>query len=408
NNNPTGINQYKECPPKGDIHIAEILRDCHRQGWGRTRISDFLEKTHKVKMSPTTVQRRMTALGLFGSSVATARLPDEVKMQLILDQMARDPLSRQGPNSVKEGILFDTGIKLTREYTRNAMHLQDPTGAAACEPTAKKVHKAQLVALGPHHEWSADGHDKLSALGFPIWGIRDKWTGQWLCLRVVPNNRLRDSMAYLYLEVIHELGGMPLQMTTDCGIETTVIYGLASALRDTFSPELPRDELPAHRFLRSIHNITIERGWAQLRIKWVDNMKTFWEGGASLYHPEVVREYNLVMWLWPKLLQQELDYWCSRQNVHKIRFDKEKKLPSGDSPNTFMADYPKYHGEWCLQAVDKETIAKLMDALGGEDLVKFIPDKEFNQAQEIYNGLGAPKLTYDNIWNVYMSMLPFM
>lgn len=93
------------------------------------------------------------------------------------------------------------------EYTRNAMHLQDPTGAAAREPTAKKVHKAQLVALGPHHEWSADGHDKLSALGFPIWGIRDKWTGQWLCLRVVPNNRLRDSMAYLYLEVIHKLGG---------------------------------------------------------------------------------------------------------------------------------------------------------------------------------------------------------
>lgn len=66
----------------------------------------------------------MTALGLFGSSVATARLPDEVKMQLILDQMARDPLARQGPNSVKEGILFDTGIKLTRcviwfNFTRN-------------------------------------------------------------------------------------------------------------------------------------------------------------------------------------------------------------------------------------------------------------------------------------------------
>lgn len=60
--------------------------------------------------------------------------------------------------------------------------------------------------------------------------------------------------------------------------------------RDTFSPELPRDEFPAHRFLRNIHNITIARGWAQLRIKWVDNMKAFWEGGASLYHPEVVRE----------------------------------------------------------------------------------------------------------------------
>lgn len=56
----------------------------------------------------------MTDLGLFGSSVSTARLADKEKMQLVLDQMAQDPLSRQGPNSVREGILFDTGIKLTR------------------------------------------------------------------------------------------------------------------------------------------------------------------------------------------------------------------------------------------------------------------------------------------------------
>ncbi len=60
----------------------------------------------------------MTDLGLLGSSVATATLPDEVKTQLVLDQMVQDPLSRQGPNSVREGILFDTGIKLTRYVIR--------------------------------------------------------------------------------------------------------------------------------------------------------------------------------------------------------------------------------------------------------------------------------------------------
>ena len=30
---------------------------------------------------------------------------------------------------------------------------------------------------------------------------------------------------------------------------------------EVFSPDLPTNEVPAHQFLKSIHNITIERGW---------------------------------------------------------------------------------------------------------------------------------------------------
>jgi hypothetical protein len=64
--------------------------------------------------------------------------------------------------------------------------------------------------LGPHHEWSGDGHDKLAQIGFPIWGIRDKWSGKWLGLWVVPNNRLKLVIAYLYLRLIIELEGNEL------------------------------------------------------------------------------------------------------------------------------------------------------------------------------------------------------
>lgn len=87
------------------------------------------------------------------------------------------------------------------------MRSLDPDGFRIREPTAKKVHREPLVALGIHHEWSCDGHDKLSALGFPIWGIRDKWSGKWLGLWVVPNNRLKLVTAYLYLSLIVLLGG---------------------------------------------------------------------------------------------------------------------------------------------------------------------------------------------------------
>lgn len=90
------------------------------------------------------------------------------------------------------------------------MRAHDKEGFARREPHAKKIHRTPLVALGPHDEWSADGHDKLSAIGFPVWGVRDKWSTKWLGLWTVPNNRLKLAIAYLYLSLVYELGGKHL------------------------------------------------------------------------------------------------------------------------------------------------------------------------------------------------------
>jgi hypothetical protein len=111
------------------------------------------------------------------------------------------------------------------------MHLHDDAGFSIREPAAKKVHRSVLTSLGPHHEWSGDGHDKLAGIGFPIWGVCDKWSSKWLGLWVVPNNRLKKAIALLFLQLVKEQGGMPLQMSTDCGSETTEVFGLANALR---------------------------------------------------------------------------------------------------------------------------------------------------------------------------------
>jgi hypothetical protein len=87
------------------------------------------------------------------------------------------------------------------------MRLQDPEGFELREPLAKKIHREPLTAIGIHEEWSGDGHDKLSKIGFPCWGIREKWSGKWLGLWVVPNNRLKNTVAYLYLSLIEAEGG---------------------------------------------------------------------------------------------------------------------------------------------------------------------------------------------------------
>jgi hypothetical protein len=97
---------------------------------------------------------------------------------------------------------------LHSKYIRDQMMLQEPEGFVARQPTSKKLSRKPLVVLGPHHEWSGDGHDKLTQIGFPIWGIRDVWSGKWLGIWVLPNNRLKDGIAYLYLSLCYQLGGL--------------------------------------------------------------------------------------------------------------------------------------------------------------------------------------------------------
>lgn len=87
------------------------------------------------------------------------------------------------------------------------MRTYAPEGFSARDPTATRIRRSPRKAKGPHDEWSGDGHDKLVKYGFAIWGLRDKWTGYWLGLWVVPNNRLAAVIAYLYLTAILMYGG---------------------------------------------------------------------------------------------------------------------------------------------------------------------------------------------------------
>ncbi|KAG1758415.1 hypothetical protein EDD22DRAFT_981416 [Suillus occidentalis] len=243
----TGRNQHKDCSRKNDQLIKQILTQYHHDGiTDRKKISRLLKVEHGVTMS----------------AQSTHLLPVSTKRQLVLDQLAQDPLHRRGPCLVWEAIMTDMGHLLMRQYVTDEMRQHKPDGFSQWEPSKKKVSRQPLVSLGPHHQWSGDGHNKLSKIGFPIWAIHDQWSGKWLGMWVVPNNQLKTSIAYLYLSLVYEIGGMPLQTTTDCGSETTEVYGFATALR-------------------SCSQHYDQTGWLRVRLQWGDNVKVFWEAGVS-------------------------------------------------------------------------------------------------------------------------------
>ncbi|KAF8493812.1 hypothetical protein JB92DRAFT_2749807 [Gautieria morchelliformis] len=328
--------------------------------------------------------------------------------QLVSDQLESDPNHHKGPWLIKEAIRFDTGVNLTRFY-RNEMHTHNPDGFAFHEPTAKRIHRTALVSIRLHELWSKDGHDKLCKIGFPVYGIYDVWLRKWLGLWVVPNNQLKSIIEYLYLSLIEEQGGMPIQTTSDCGSETTEVYGLANELWEAFSPNLPIGKVPAHCFLQSMHNITIECGWLSLQLHlWHPSVCVPFLSLPVPATSDIIPFLSLVQWLWPRLIQQELDEVKERFNNHPMHHDKNKTLPSGVSPNVAYTTYLEYGAVNCIQQVDMDVVHALKEETGGEELVCFISCQYKTHSKAVYEMLGVHKLTLQNVWDVFSHMLPLV
>ena len=98
------------------------------------------------------------------------------------------------------------------------MHELDPQGIGFAQryPGAKKKKLVcgSLSAIGPFHEISADGHEKLSAqalqmgdIGLPIYGYKDKWADNIIKLSLIPDCRTAGALGHLYLNFVEENGG---------------------------------------------------------------------------------------------------------------------------------------------------------------------------------------------------------
>jgi hypothetical protein len=186
-----------------------------------------------------------------GSRVTTATMPYDEALQLILSAMDDDISNSRGLANIKQRIAFKDAIHLSRDFISEVMHTFDPKGFDHREPGSKKTVRVKKNPLGIHERWAGDGHDKLYSIGFPIWGVVDDASSRWLGAWVVPSNRMGSVVAYIFLCLVEDIGGelfylslpfqtylnwqifsgLPLEFSTDCGSETTQIYGIVNALR---------------------------------------------------------------------------------------------------------------------------------------------------------------------------------
>ncbi|CAK5276431.1 unnamed protein product [Mycena citricolor] len=329
-------------------------------------------------------------------------------VQLVLDELDKDVVKHLGVKSIRDKIRQTSDVILSRSFVSWMMHLHDPDGFSGRNPTAKRIYRSPKYPIGINHKWSSDGHDKLYSIGYPIYAIVDDATGKTLGAWVLPSNRQQDIILYVYLCCVEKYSGIPLTTTTDCGTETLKMVNMQKELRNTFHPDISEAEVPAHIYLRSVHNISVERSWYRLRLDFGDRAVYLFKEGAiqGIYNPHDADHVQLSLWLWSWILQKELDATVEFRNNSAVRKQKAKPGPSGFSRNIAYTLYEQWGGVDCKLVVDMNLIREQKALLGGDTLLEFTTLEFSQRAQAVFVTLGEVPLSMESGWTLFQVMLP--
>ena len=282
-----------------------LIQRYFNQGFEYEEIRFLLQRNHEIRMSTSTLKRRLRAMGLIRRNCHFDL--DEVKaiVKSILD----------GPDSVRgyRGIwhlLRLRGISVPRYIVEQLVRELDPEGVAARR--AHRLRRRTYQNLGPNHSWHCDGYDKLKPYGFPIHGCIDGWSRKILWLYVTRSNNFPSNIATYYLHAVDEFGGCPVQVITDLGTENGLMAGIQAYFRN---------DLSSHRYVSSPRNQRIEGWWSFFRRNhsswWMDFFKGLCDRGVLDLTNQLAKE---CLWFcFSKLLQKHLDDVKQNWNSHYIR-----------------------------------------------------------------------------------------
>ncbi|KAI0752401.1 hypothetical protein C8Q80DRAFT_1266961 [Daedaleopsis nitida] len=411
--NPSGSNQWHNgnVPPED-----ELIKELHQYAKEKLPLERRISRL-QLKFGYHIKHTKLKELNK-KYNIPTVRKPPsyEVATSLVCEKVGQDLHRRNGPSEVAKKLAVE-GHAIPRSMTRKIMHENDPIGFEVRNPKARGgIVRSPLTAKGRMHEINCDGHEKfvdkslrMGDVGFGIYGIREKMTSPVLLLRVVPNARYDIAVGHLYLDLVEELGMIPLQVTCDGGGETGYIRAIHTALRNALAPDLDPQVWKHFVSVRSVHNIPIENLWSRWTKSDGLNVRTVILEGHSngLFDHTNSIHVHLFQWLWPKIVQVKLNAFREYWNCHKIRGQRNKLMPSGGSPNNMFLNYQAYGCEdLSIPVTDMGLVRRLRDELPvtREEAFRFVDDEFDAAAWEAYAEIGSPELSVETGWATFSRM----
>ncbi|PPR05257.1 hypothetical protein CVT24_008283 [Panaeolus cyanescens] len=389
-NNPKGRNQYRATSILDAIpDISDRLQTYINQGARQKDIPRLLERDCNEIISLSSVKKLMKKFNIV--SVYRPQQSAVDQGSAILKVLDEDPLGRLGCRSVKEKLALQ-GVHVTRDFTMKFMQAENPSLTAGRHPQTRKTHKHTLWSSGPNEEWCLDGHEKiLLSMGIAVYGIIDKFSRMELDLVAVPNARDR----------------MPLSTTSDKGSEVGQLISLVQALRKKNQPYISEDQVPSHSAVKSLHNITRERGWRPIWEKTLANILHFFRTGQgdAGYQANDGFHVALGQWLWAKIVQKQLDQLLIENQYHRVRGQLKTLLPS-DARHIDIYTMPEDYGAQDQKIpIPSEDVDKLLAEYDDSSLFQFVSPELDILFTDLYSSIDTPALSPSVGWSIFHQML---
>ncbi|KAJ6545976.1 hypothetical protein B0H10DRAFT_1969813 [Mycena sp. CBHHK59/15] len=410
--------------PEENVLKESLMKYAHASNSLDVRIRKLFEE-HGLDIGKTLLKRLNKH---FNVPSVRKPIPRELADQQILNEMADDANKYRGAETVQHNLAM-AGYNVPRRIVRETMLFNDPDAVDARYPGRKKIKRAQLKAQGTWQEIHCDGHEKLGALtlqmggvGLPIHGMKDKWGGEILYLSVIPDDRHADVIGLVFLDFIEQYGAIPQQMMTDKGCETGHIYAIMTGLKTAYAPEIDLARYPAFVPLKSTNNTPIESLWYWFQDQSGKNLYLHVTKGRDegIFNPNnpihvcILFQHRssrlLFNWIWPPIIQGELDHFTELRNSHVIRWQRNKLMPSGTSPSELYA-HPEYYSGRCFAIpVPKDAINALRGSirLTRSEALRWVPNAFDTIAGQVYELLGSPSCSAETAWDLFSKMSSIM
>ncbi|RXW16940.1 hypothetical protein EST38_g8913 [Candolleomyces aberdarensis] len=201
---------------------------------------------------------------------------------------------------------------------------------------------------------------------------------------------------------------VPLLTQSDPGRENTRVANAQSLIRQSLDPELQGKV--QHNWKRNKSNVKAEIEWSQLRRRWSPGFESILEEGVreGIYDTSKPIEVLVFRYLVIPWIQKELDIYRNRVNNFLPRKNKYKLTPHGRPSEDIHFrpdDYQKTRDFKILVPPDVMKLAEDTYIEDGHPVLELVPYSFQEIADVIFEGMGRPEITHENVWAIYSDML---
>ncbi|KAA1136377.1 hypothetical protein PGTUg99_028728 [Puccinia graminis f. sp. tritici] len=207
-------------PPPLSPQIQASVLSSHAKGLNLVEIQACLIHKVQLQVSISTFKRYLRRLGvkLLANDIADGRVTMERVFEAVENAQRSLLHNNAGYRRMQTIVMQQYSMRILRHIVYDVLKQVDPEGVAAQLQHA--CVRRICRTYGPNHIWACDGYNKLKNYGICVYGFINAWSRKILGMFVhVTNNDTRHIGVY-FLHLVLNIGGIPLKVTSDYGIET--------------------------------------------------------------------------------------------------------------------------------------------------------------------------------------------